>query len=258
MQVHEQYTLYAHFFHLRCLLGDNVGKYRFFLDQDSGIRAACLSAFHREVRAQRADIFFVRISKELTVKERRARIATSRGAFAAKTKQLMDLYAGPVKAWEVELALIFDEMKRTRTLGAWKDRWVMHPFPDASEPEKAMCHLTDFQDDPERCYDQAHMANLYRKASLRGIDRFFMLVRRRLSLLERPIGAAGRGGRIWHAYSPYQPESAAALLDIFRVYYNYCLRGKAEEAQTPAMRLGLATAAVDPQDILYFVSPRSH
>lgn len=42
--IHEEYTLYGHFLFLRRLLG-NVGKFRFYLDQDSGMRAACLSAF---------------------------------------------------------------------------------------------------------------------------------------------------------------------------------------------------------------------
>jgi len=43
------------------------------------------------------------------------------------------------------------------------------------------------------------------------------------------------------------------MLEIFRVYYNYFLAGK--DKMTPAMRLGLAQAIVDPKDILY-ISPR--
>jgi len=41
------------------------------------------------------------------------------------------------------------------------------------------------------------------------------------------------------------------VLAIFRVYYNYCLAGK--DGLTPAMRLGLARAVVDPQEIIYYV-----
>lgn len=252
MQVHEQYTFYAHFFHLRRLLGDNVGKYRFFLDQDPGIRAACFSAFHREITAGRADAFYVRILKELTVKERRARIAESRGKFKKMATNLTKDPTNPPPAWQIQLVMTLLEMRRCRTLGRWKDRWVMHPFPDASEPEKAICHLTDFQKDPQRRYSKKHLANLYLKASLRGIDRFFMLVRRRLSLLERPIGSSGRGGRTWYAYNAYQPESVAALLDIFRVFYNFSLKG--QDKQTPAMRLGLAAAPVSLETILHFQS----
>jgi len=39
MQIHAQYTLYGHFFTLKTLFG-GVEKLRFFLDQDTGMRAA--------------------------------------------------------------------------------------------------------------------------------------------------------------------------------------------------------------------------
>jgi len=50
------------------------------------------------------------------------------------------------------------------------------PVSDMSEPEKAICYLTDHGD-----YDADHQAWLYNKASMHGVDRFFMQVRRRLS-----------------------------------------------------------------------------
>ena len=43
MRIHAEYTLYGHFFYLKRLFG-GIGKIRFFLDQDSGMRAACLAA----------------------------------------------------------------------------------------------------------------------------------------------------------------------------------------------------------------------
>ncbi len=27
-------------------------------------------------------------------------------------------------------------------IGNWKDKWLLHPFPNMSEPEKAICYLT--------------------------------------------------------------------------------------------------------------------
>lgn len=56
MQIHREYTMYGHFFFLKRLLG-NVEKWRFFIDQDPGLRAACLSAFHEEIRGRTADAF---------------------------------------------------------------------------------------------------------------------------------------------------------------------------------------------------------
>ena len=138
------------------------------------------------------------------------------------------------------------EIDRMASLGVWRDKWAVHPFPNSSEALKAMCYLTDFGD-----YDADHKARLYMKATLHPIDRFFQQVRRRLSLLERPIATASKFGRTWYGYSAYLPENIEKVLAIFRVYYNYCLAGK--DGQTPAMRLGLARAVVDPQEILYYV-----
>jgi len=78
-----------------------------------------------------------------------------------------------------------------------------------------------------------------------------LTVRRRLSLLERPIGTASKIGRTWYGYSAYRPENIEKVLTIFRVFYNYCLIGK--DKKTPAMRLGLSRAPIDPQEIIYFV-----
>ena len=130
-------------------------------------------------------------------------------------------------------------------IGHWKDRWLTHPFPSMSEPEKAVCYLTDYDD-----YDDDHLAWLYNKASLRAIDAFFMQVRRRLSLLERPITTASNNRRVWHGYSAYNPRSIVKLLEMFRVFYNYVLVGM--DKKTPAMRLGLAKGQVSLEDIVYF------
>jgi len=240
MQVHSEYTLYGHFFHLKRLLG-GVKKIRFFLDQDSGMRAACLAAFQTEIAARKADAFFVRIHKEMMVWEKRKAIAESRANFAAVQAEHPTL-----KDREVKLLMMKSEMDRMETIGPWRDKWAVHPFPNSSETLKRMCYLTDFSD-----YDADHKARLYMKATLHPIDRFFQQVRRRLSLLERPIGTASKVGRTWYGYSAYLPENIEKVLAIFRVYYNYCLAG--QDGKTPAMRLGLARAVIDPQSIIYYI-----
>lgn len=114
-----------------------------------------------------------------------------------------------------------------------------------NEPEKALCHLTDLGD-----YDEDHLVNLYLKSSMHGIDRFFMQLRRMLSLLERPIHTSSATNRIWRGYSPYNPEMVVKILAIYRVYYNYVKIG--DDKKTPAMRLGLAKAPIDINEILRF------
>ena len=113
------------------------------------------------------------------------------------------------------------------------------------EPEKAVAYLTDYGD-----YDENHRAWLYNKASLHGVNAFFNQVRRRLSLLERPVHSKTNRGRIWYGYSPYDPGNVIKVLDIMRTVQNYILTGK--DGKTPAQRLGLAQAPLDYEDIIYF------
>jgi hypothetical protein len=239
VQVHAEYTLYGHFFFLRKML-NNVDKIRFFLDQDSGMRASCLSAFADRIKDERCDAFYVSINDELTIDERRGLVAKNKQRMADLKRVYPDLSENQIK-----LRMLKEEMQRAKSIGRWQDRWVKHPFPNMSEPEKAMCYLTDMHG-----YDEDHVAWLYNKASLHSIDRFFMQVRRRLSLLERPISTASNEGRKWHGYNPYRPAMIGKLLDIFRVFYNYVETGK--DGQTPAMRIGLAKGKVDVEDIIYY------
>ncbi len=239
VQIHAEYSLYGHFFFLKRLLG-GVERLRFFLDQDSGMRAACLAAFQPEIASRRADAFYVRIAKKLTVNEKRAAIAASRAEFELARQAHPGLTDS-----KLETLLIKAHIAQMAPLGKWQDKWMTHPFPNMSEPEKAVCYLTDYGD-----YDEDHLARLYNKASLHAIDTFFMQVRRRLSILERPITTASAANRTWHGYSAYNPASIVKMLGIFRVFYNYCLAGK--DDQTPAMRLGLAKGKVALEDITYF------
>lgn len=239
VQIHAEYTLYAHFFLLKKLFR-GVEKLRFFLDQDSGMRAACLGAFHSEIQDRGCDAFYVKISKNMTINEKKQALSKSRDGFRKARNQYPDLTDN-----EIKVLLIKERMTTMAEIGKWKDRWLSHPFPNMSEPEKSICYLTNYDD-----YDDEHQAWLYNKASLHGIDCFFMQVRRRLSLLERPFATASAARRTWRGYSAYNPESIIKLLDIFRVYYNYCLKG--QDGKTPAMRLGLAKGVVTLEDIIYF------
>lgn len=63
MRIHAEYTLYGHFY-LKRLFG-GIGKIRFFLDQDSGMRAACLAAFQPERGQHMQPQHVVRLPMEL-------------------------------------------------------------------------------------------------------------------------------------------------------------------------------------------------
>ncbi len=114
------------------------------------------------------------------------------------------------------------------------------------EPKKAIAHLTD-------CPPTATgILPSCRRVPVRSIDRFFMQVRRLLSLMERPNRppATSIGSRV--AIASTGPERIQQLFDIYRVYYNYVAAERDKKA--PAMRISLAKGRVRIEDILYFGS----
>jgi hypothetical protein len=261
MQTRLEYTLYGHFIFLKKLFG-NVEKVRFFLDQESGVRAACLAAFAEDVRDRRADALFVRIAKGMTIDQKREAKEKARMEFLEFRKA----HPEHVKEQDARLAMLVERLQKTKAAGKWNDRWLEHPFPSMSEPEKASCHLTELGD-----MDVEHQAWLHNKASLHGVDSLFNRIRRRVSMLERGMHSSANAGRVWSGYAPYHPSQAAKALEIMRVVHNYILpretseerklrrkaakEGSAEsmpDPRTPAQRLGLARAPVSYEDILYF------
>lgn len=239
MQVREQYTMHGHFQLVAAML-QGAEKVRVYMDQDSGIRAAFLAAFADRIKDRTADGWYVSVLKETTIYEKERAVQGAK----ARLDEAAALHPGLTRD-ELLVEMMKEEMRRTTAVGQYGDQWLEHPMPNMSEPAKKVCWLTDMGD-----YDEEHAARLYLRASLHAVDRFFMQARRRLSLAERSIVTASKDRRVWHGYSAYRPENLAKVLEIFRVFYNYCKVG--EDKKTPAMRFGLAKAPVKLEDVLYF------
>lgn len=157
MMVGEQYVMYAHFFYLKRLLKD-ARHITFYMDQDSGIRGACLSAFTDEILDGKADAFYVKISTGWPVWKMKK---------ALKARQLVFddyCFANPaLTPDEVMLAMIKEEMARMTAIGDWNDRWLVHPFPMQTEPDKAVCHLTtrkELEDEEQQAKAENRLAKL--------------------------------------------------------------------------------------------------
>jgi transposase-like protein len=254
MQIHAEYVLYGHFHYLRHLLR-GARKLRFFLDQDAGMKQACLAAFTDGIRDRWVDVFHVAIAKNRTVDEKRAAMAAVQKrldeALIARGKDPKT--ATPTEIRQVRIAVMRELIAGVAEAspvaeGKLLGQWIGHPFPSMAEPEKKVAILTDLGSYGEEDLDR--LAHLYHRASLHAIDRFFMLVRRRLRLLERPISPTRRARRVWHGYAPYDPAMVGKCLDIFRVWHNWCFVGN--DGLTPAERLGLAKGKVRIDDIVYF------
>lgn len=230
-------------------LTGHAPKIRCYMDQDSGFRAAFMSAFSEQIRTRRADGWYVKVLKETTIDEKDAAVARAKKRFA-----MVKAANAEMDDHEIQVIMALEEMTRMESAGKWNDRWLVHPWPTKAESDKRLCWLTDIdkaEDDPEKLADQEkHFARPYLKGSLHAVDRFFMQVRRRLSLAERGYATASSDRRMWHGYSACQPKNLAIFLTIFKVACNYRLPDK--KGITPAMRLGLAKGPVALEDIVYF------
>jgi transposase-like protein len=249
MLLHEQVVMHAHMQFI-CRLLQRADKLRFYLDQESGLRAAFMAAASSRVLNRTADAFYVQISKDGTVDQKRGLVGQSVKAFKKACAENPELNNDAV-----EILLVRRELDRLVKLGHWSDKWLLHPIADMREPTKLICWLTDIdspaEDKDERDEQLEHAARLYRRASVTEVDRFFMQLRRALTMAERGVISASADRRLWFGKNAYKPGVLAKLVEIFRVYFNYCEVG--EDKRTPAMRMGLARGPVAEEDILYFV-----
>lgn len=256
MVVHEQVVMFAHFQLIARMLHKAEHLYC-FMDQDSGFRGGFMAAMADRVKQGTADAFYVKV-EDMTIDAKHLAIAQSKKRLQA----VMNANPGFTKEEAVEV-MAQEQMLVMERHGLWSDYWFRHPLPDPREPEKQSCWLTHripIKDEPERRVEQLkEMSDLYMRATLTAVDRFFMQVRRGITVAERGIPSASSEGRIWFGKNAYNPLNLQMLLEIFRTYFNYCEVG--EDKKTPAMRLGLARGPVAPEDILYFrprVQMRAH
>jgi transposase-like protein len=250
MQVRADYTMFAHFEFLRRQLA-SAGKIRFILDLDAGLRGACLAVFHREVRARNVDVLDVRVLKGTTIDHRRKVARATKQLLAAYQARMPDTSERQLRLLAVSWAL----HNRVIEVGPLAEPWIVHPLPTAAEPGKAIHLATDLGE-----YQPLHKAAIFDRASLHRVDNFFQQIRRKLSLLERPMATSSGTWRVWRGYTPYNPAMIEKILDIYRVFHNYVKLGDAERTEdgapvapaTPAMKLGLARGPIRIEDILYF------
>jgi len=244
MQVHAEYTLYAHFQVLKRLLTGAQGI-TFYLDQDPGMRAACFAAFREEIQQDFVHAFFVSMTKEMTKGQKLKAFNEAKRRFVAAKDRLCstDEYA-------VKIQLIKEQFPLMKRIGSYGDHWLLHPLPSMNEPEKALAYLTIR---PDSDLTEEQLAELYLSGTMHGADRFLELARRRLSPLERALATSSAAGRMWYGYAPYNPRVIEKLLLLLRVYWNYCYVPKnSKDRKTPAERIGLAKGKVRIQDIVYF------
>lgn len=234
--IKEDYQLYGHYFSLRRDIPADV-KVINFSDQESGLRAAFMSAFADKVMNNDAHLFYISYSKK-AVREDRERAKRETHLKIKSTAKTHNC------DWEAaKHILCLDAIQNyTSPIGKWRDHWGIHPLESYSEVEKTFSHQT-YQ--PNQ--DNDEIAHYLTKASLHYVDNNFMRARRRVSQFERGIPSSASERRIWYGRSFYRPDLVKKTALILTTYLNYCV---ANNGNTPAQRLGITKGAVRLKDIL--------
>lgn len=243
VRVHKSYAFYANMMMLERLTR-GARQLRLYSDFDAAIRGPLHFAFRERLLAGEVETFFVRIAKEQTVDKKKLLIA--------RAEQILAKYRDTQPSLterEAAIRMMAADYRAQRGAGTRPlSRWIQHPIPNMAEPSKQICYLSD-----RGAYSAGEVGALMFPASLHSVDRFQMQIRRRISLLERPILTASNLTRRWHGYSAYNPMVVSRLLDLFRVAYNFSLPGA--DRRTPAMRMGLAKRAYTLSELILGANP---
>ena len=246
MQIYKNYTMFAHFFYLRQLLGKT--KYlTLYNDNDGILRSVIGSVFVDRINDNKLEAYALSFdyhhkSKYRAEKEEITKFAQQRfEKIKDENPQLKFLDEFDAKCKLVELN--FDNAIINNN-----EKWHYHPTPGAEEPGKRIWWITE-----RKGVDIEDVSADIITASNHGVDRFFQTCRRKLSFFERTnkkVANQKDKQKNWSQYGAYDPKILVKLLEIMRVYYNFV--GRKGVKTTPAQKLGIVKKAYDINDILYF------
>ena len=251
LHVNATYTSIAHFWLIKQMVHCN--NWRIVTDEDHSIMTALFRVFARQVRLGDAHHFLCKIDHSKSLPS----------AYAEYSQSRKDL-----KMWGIEnnyektpvsvLAFfkLVEELKthplhklvdiEGKKYAKWAKSPVSHPLPSKDQGTRWVDCTTDISN-----WSPEELARDLLDVDNRSTDVFIQQIRRRLSILERPLMTA-RGEGKSYIYANFNPKYAQYAVTILRTYYNFCLAYKSgKDVATPAQRLGIAQKQYSLNDIIY-------
>lgn len=252
LHVNAGYTTKAHLWLIKQTI--QAKKWRFVTDDDASLINSYARVFKEEIKAKDAHHLLCLTDKTITRKQ--AEID-----FFSSIRSLK--YWGEKNGYEKislrTLALYFIEdslnshefhhkkiSKNGEIYFEHALNRMKHPVPTSDRGHRELDVLTDI----------SHLTHFQQASLLVNVDdnavnQFLQTVRRRISVLERPIVTA-RGDGKSYIYANFYPKYSQMALTILRTYYNFCLPyRKGDKKETPAQRLGIADRVYAWEDIIY-------
>ena len=248
--VNTTYTSYAHFWLIRDIL--NVDKINYVSDEDNSIITALMRVFSNEIKNGNANIFTCRIDKSLKKKEayfcykeateRLHEWKDSNGLKCSMREAAISKLASDLETHKLYGIKTVDD----KSYPYYLHNPIEHPYPNKDEGIRYVDCITNLSQ-----LSTQNLAEVLYKVNMRAVNTYFNQIRRRASILERPL-VSGRGEGKSFIYSNFNPKYANYILTILRTYLNFCDTFKYNKGYvTPAMALGLTNRPYTFEDIIY-------
>jgi transposase-like protein len=254
LHTNSTYTTMAHFWLIKELL--KAKEWRFITDNDTSLMSAMYRVFVEDFKSYSAHHFLCLTDREKTRKEAYNEFQEakqdlfswglsmgidSRSPYTIAYHYLEDLFKVKGHAFHKEITL------PTHKFLVKDNNPIIHPLASIDKGYSKVDCTTDLSSlEPEQ------VAKMLLNVNDHATNFFIQQIRRKLSVLERPLTTA-RGDGKSYIYSNFNPKYAQMVLTILRTYYNFCMPYKSADKKklTPAQRLGITTKQFKIEDILY-------
>jgi DNA polymerase III epsilon subunit len=248
--VQQTYSVLAHFVLLKEKL-KYADRIHLYADNDSGIKLALGAVFCDWIAHHKLYAFQISADKSGSAQY----LDDTSSEHFKNIRDELKKENSDITKEEIKAALWREQLSNRVRVGNAKSEWIINPNKESRLA--MMLPLGDVNNMNPKLVERSLV-----NASLHGVDNWFQILRRHINFLERPVTSATNSKR-WNAYAGYNPEWMAKLIEIKRVYFNYCMTnertlnrnyaGKHKPTPTtPAMRLGLTEKVYTCEELLSF------
>jgi transposase-like protein len=251
MHINSTYTGIAHFWLIQQMVQSK--EWRFVTDDDSSLATAIYRVFSKDFRLYNAHHFVSKIDKKKSAKQKHEeylearRFLTSWGSAHGHSIRSLYTLAELYLQEKLQTHHFCEEVDFPHKKAmVWLNNPLEHPFC----PRDKGSYMVDCRTDVSG-FDFRELASAIMNVNDHATNSFIQQIRRRISILERPLVTATGQGKSY-IYANFNPKYAQYALTILRTYYNFCLPfGKADNKKTPAQRMGLTDKVFEMKDIIY-------